>query len=465
MEDEEFFDLLELVDRFNKSLKHQKPKYFDIDQFEAIADYYTELGKPEKAIRAINMGLEQHPYHTHFALRKVNILTASNQVKEATAEIEKLEKSAPLSYDLFMARAALQSKVGKHHQAIQYYRKALGVCEFPEEVWCLLAMEYQMLGHFELAIKYHKMALEEMPEDEIGVYNIALCYDLVDKPEEGIVFFEKFIDSNPYSEVAWYHLGIIQAKVKNYDRAIWALDYALVIDEFFSAAYFEKARLLEKTYRFKEATEVYKETFYINGPTGFAYYKIGSCFLQMHNRKKALSYFTKAIHEDEDLDEAFFELALMKDEDQQWEEAMYMINKALELDPDNIEYMCISADIHRRAGRLDEAEVLYEQILDLEVAEPMIFIDYAELLFDMCEFDNGMELLYKGVEKNPQSADMHYRLAGYLYTLQENDEADIYLKKALLIDADRRMHFLELFPQLKKHKAIKAIFSGLKVKR
>lgn len=459
MEDEEFLDLLHLVDRFNEMQQSNEVYYFDVDQFEALSDYFYDAGKLKQALQVMEVAAEQHPYHSHFALRKVQYLTAANRVKEASAEIDQLEEQLPNSFDLYMARGALQSKLGHHRKAIQHYRQALQVADFPDDVYGLLALEYQVTGQYERAVRYLKLTLECNPEDEIGLYNLALCYDLMEKNEEGIAYFSKFVDQNPYAEVAWYHLGIMYAKVKEIERAIWALDYAILIDDFFSAAYFEKATLLEQTYRYQEAIHTYQSTFEAEGATGFAFYKMGLCYLHLNQRQKALSHFTKAIQEDDELDEAYFELALMKDEDEDWTEAVYFIDKALELDNDNLEYLCTSAEIHRRAGQIDEAELHYAMLLENGLTKPMIYIDYAELLFEMCDFEDGMEVLYEGVQNNPQSAEIHYRLAGYLYSIEESDEADIYFRKALELDADRRMHFFELFPQLKQDHSVRAVLS------
>lgn len=448
-EEEEFFDLLHLVDRFSVLLKEKEVSYFDVDQFEAICDYYYEMGKMDQAMEVIHMAAEQHPGHHGFALRKVQLLTAINKTEEADREMAVLEGLVPNSFDLFVARAALQSKMGNHQKAINYYRQALSKAEFPEDIWGIMAMEYQMLGHYEQAKKYLKLTVEANPDDEMAVYNLALSFDMLEETEEARNFFSKFVDLNPYSEVGWYHLGIIEARLKHYDQAIRALDYALLIDEYFSAAYFEKARLMERTFRYQEAADTYKATFDIDGPTGFTYYKIGKCYLHLHKHKKALSYFTKAVHEDEELDEAFYELALIKDEDRDWLEAVHYAKKALELDPENIEYLILNADVLKRAGQLDEAEMLYEKLLENGQIDPFVFMDYAELLFDMCEFEKGMDLLYQGVQLNPDSAEIHLRLAGYLFTIEEADEAAIYFQKGLRINPDKERVFFILFPQLK----------------
>ena len=46
--------------------------------------------------------------------------------------------------------------------------------------------------------------------------------------------------------MTWYQLGLFYNKTKNYTEAIKALDYAILIDECFTAGYHEKARSLTK---------------------------------------------------------------------------------------------------------------------------------------------------------------------------------------------------------------------------
>src|SRR5690606_13712211 len=129
--------------------------------------------------------------------------------------------------------AAVQSKQGNSRNAITLFKQALKYAAYPEEVWPLIAIEYQMSGNYELASKYLKLTLESNPEDEIAIYNMALCFDLLEKTREGIVYFNKFINQNPYSEIGWYHRGILYAKKKEYEQALRAIDYALLIDETF----------------------------------------------------------------------------------------------------------------------------------------------------------------------------------------------------------------------------------------
>jgi len=455
--EDDFFNLLDLIDEYKRMEAQGHSRFYDLEEFEAIADYFYETGKPKKALDVLEMACNQHPYASSLRLKKVQYLTSLDRTKEANAVLKDLEGEVHDKFELFMARAGLFSKTGHHQRAIEQYRQALNHTEFPEDVYHLLALEYQLVGAYDKALRYLKISLEVLPDDEIALYNIALCYDLLEQPEKGIEFLQGFIDGNPYSEIAWYHLGLMQAKIEDYPQALRSLDYAILIDEYFSAAYYEKARILELEFRYQEAAETYQATFEYDGSSGYGYYKTGLCFLRLGKTVQAEKFLSKAIQEDSELEEAFYELALLKDELRQWPEALYLINKAVELDPENAEYRHSSAMMHRRAGKLDEAALIYAKLIEDNYYNASTFTEYAQLLFDMCEFKEGMDVLYNALELIPQSSQLHFQLAGYLFTIEERDEALIYLKKALDIDAGGKSFFLALFPWLKKEPQVRAV--------
>jgi tetratricopeptide (TPR) repeat protein len=459
--EDDFFNLLELVDDFKRDQAQGKSTFYDLEEFEAIADYFYELGKIKQALEVVEIATSQHPYATHLWFKKVQYLTASDNTQEAKNALKELELVLPESYELFMARAGLFSKIGNHQKAIQQYRQALNLAEYPEDVYHLLALEYQLTGAYEKALKYLKQSLEIYPDDEIAIYNIALCYDLLDQQESGRDFFLKLVDENPYGEVAWYHLGIIYAKIKEYNLAIRALDYAILIDDFFSAAYYEKARILELLFRFKEAADTYKDTFEFDGTSGYAYYKMGICYLQLHKEKKAESHFYKAIKEDPELEEAYYELALMKDESKEWDEAVFLIKKAVELDFENWKYQQVSALIHHRAGKLDEARLIYAELIKSGYFESDTFIQFSELLNDLCEFEEALEALADGIKKLPSAASLYFHLAGFFFIQGRDAEGIVQLKDALEIFPEGKIFFLDVFPILIDHRLVNEILNNL----
>jgi tetratricopeptide (TPR) repeat protein len=217
---------------------------------------------------------------------------------------------------------------------------------------------------------------------------------------------------------------------------------------------------LEQEFRYQEAADTYQETFKYEGASGYGYYKTGMCFLRLNKATKAESFLYKAIKEDPELEEAHYELALVKDELKQWPEAIHLINKAVKLDPENSEYRHSSALMHRRAGKLDEASIIYQKLIADKYFKASTFTEYAQLLFDLCEFEEGMNVLYKAIELLPESGQLQYQLAGFLFNIKKEDEAKIYLQKALLLDPGGQSYFLSLFPWLKDNAQVQLVLKS-----
>lgn len=247
--------------------------------------------------------------------------------------------------------------------------------------------------------------------------------------------------------------------MKDHDHALWAVDYSLLIDPAFAAARFEKARILEQLERLEEAIQTYKEGIQVDEPAGYSHFRIGHCFRKMGHSAKARVFFTKAVTEDPELEEAHLELALLSDEEECGHESLHHIRRAVELDPENPDYLIIQAELMRRHGFLEESCEKYQELLKMGHTAPDIYMEYTELLFDLDEIEEGMDLLYKGVQLNPSSADIHFRLAGYLFSMEEWDEGEIYFRQALGIDPGRRSYFFELFPRFLTNKRLAQLSS------
>jgi tetratricopeptide (TPR) repeat protein len=70
-------------------------------------------------------------------------------------------------------------------------------------------------------------------------------------------------------------LGNAYNKLNLFEKAIDAYDYAILIKENFSSAYFNKGNSLVNLDRYSEAIEVYKQTFEYEPPNGDTYCAIG----------------------------------------------------------------------------------------------------------------------------------------------------------------------------------------------
>ena len=336
-------------------------------------------------------------------------------------------------------------------EALQHFHKAKNLSENPVEVYPFIAFEYQCLGKFQDAIKYLENFLNNEPQDDIAIFNIAYCFERLDAFNDAIDFFKNLIEKSPYCEIIWYQLGLFYNKIKDYKQAIIALDYAILIDECFTAGYHEKARSLTQLGETKEAINTYLLTFAFENATGYTYLKIGLCYKELSSYKQAIRYFTKACHEDPQLSEAWMEIGLCYEAIGSIEEGLHYIKKAVNLSPDDLEYLYIQTKIYYKTGLYNEAELGYKKLIKLECKYPIIWMEYAHLMKKLNETQKAINILKRGLKLNKNHFELLARLGAYLFLDGQGDLAHKYLNLSNLIDPEIKIYLFKHFPELKNN--------------
>ena len=450
-------DISQLIERYENMLDGRAQLFFDSYEFEDIADHYIDKGLLGEAMGSMDLAFKQYPFSANFLIKKGQILTILERLSEAEKILEKAESLEPSNPDLHIAKGSILSKRRKHQLALKHFQKAQILSENEMDVFPFIAFEYQCLGKFKDAIKYLSSFLAEEPEDDIAIFNIAYCFERSDAFNDAIDFFKNLIEKAPYCEIIWYQLGLFHNKTKDYKQAVWALDYAITIDECFTAGYHEKARSLSHLGKTKEAIETYMLTFAFEEPTGFTYLKIGLCYKELMQYKQAIRYLTKACHEDPQLSEAWLEIGLCYDASGASEEGLHYIKKALNLNPDDLEYLYIQTKTYKKIGLYAEADLGYQKLIELGCDSPALWMEYAQLMRDLNETKDAISLLRQGLQKNKNHVNLLFRLGAYLFLEGQEEQASKYLQKANAIQPDSKSDLFEHIPDLEKNISFKKL--------
>lgn len=449
----------ELIIRYEKMLNGAAQFFFDSHEFEDIADHYIDKGLLGEAMSSMDIAFEQYPFSANFLIKKAQILTILERLEEASSALDLAETLEPSNADLHIAKGSILSKKRNHQLALKHFNKAKELSEEPLDTYPFIAFEYQCLSKFHEAIKYLARFLEFEPKDDISLFNIAYCFERSEQYTQAIDFFTKHIDRVPYCELAWYHLGLFYNKTKQFKKAIWAIDYSILIDECFTAGYHEKARSLSSLNRHEEAIKTYLLTFAFEEVTGYTYLKIGLAYKQLKQYKQAIRYLTKACHEDPQLSEAWMEIGLCLNATENNQEALHHINKALSLNPNDLEYIYIQAKTLYRLGLISEADLAYQKLIELGCTSSSIWLEYAELLRSIDEKKDAINILKQGLLHNELNTELLLTLAAYHYLDGELMLSSKYLQKTKSINTN----FLELIskhlPHLENDTNFKQLFN------
>lgn len=448
--------------KFESMLKTNNILFFDSGEFENIIYHYLEIGKIALAKKAIKMGLEQHPTSVNLKLFQVEIYVLEDKLQLADKLLDALYLLEPSNGEIYIQKASILSKRDKHQNAIDTLMIALNLIDDKEDeadLYALIGMEYLFLDQFENAKNYFVKCLELDNEDYTALYNIIYCFDFLGLNPEAIDFLNQYIDDNPYCEVAWHQLGRQYFALKDYDKALASFDFAIISDDTFVGAYLEKGKVLEKQKKYLDAIENYKITLALEEPTSFALLRIGNCHEKLGEFDLAVQYFYKTVHEDPLLDKGWIAITKYYNKQQNYQKALYYINKAINIDCDNVLYWKLYAQINQRLHFLEEAERGYKKTLDLGNYELDTWLSRADILIKLGECEAAALNLIQAAEFYPETAEIEYRLAGIYYTLLETEKGHYHLKNGLLLNPEYDFIIEELFPLIANQRHFKQIIS------
>jgi len=443
-------------------LKTNDVLFFDSNEFENIIHHYLEIGKMALAKKAIKLGLEQHPTSTSLKLFKIEIHVFENKLDLADELLNSLYEIEPSNEEIYIQKASILSKQDAHDKAIDILEKSLEYAEDPLDIYALLGMEYLFLDNYEEAKNYFMKCLDLDQNDFSSLYNVVFCFDSLEKNNEAIEYLNIYLNSNPYSQVAWHQLGKQYVTIKDFTKALAAFDFAIISDDVFIGAYLEKGKVLESLKRYEEAIENYKITLALDDPTSFALLRIGHCYDKLGEQDLAVQHYYKTVEEDPLLDKGWIAITNFYNKIKNYPKALYYINKAINIDTDNVVYWKLYAQINQRLNFLEEAERGYKRSLELGNFELDTWLSRADILTSLGEYEAAIFNLDQTTEFYPDNEEIQFRLTGLYFMMHNEGQALVYLKSALHLNYEHYFILEELFPSIYQLDAVQEIIAKYK---
>ena len=434
--------------KFESMLKTNNEYFFDSIEFEEIIHYYIDSGKNSLAKKALKLGLKQHPNSVILKLLKAEVLVFDNELDSAFQLLKEINAIEPTNEEVYIQQATIFSKKDEHKKAIDSLKIALSFSNEEADILAMIGMEYLYLDEFDEARLSFAKCLEVDFEDYSSLYNVIYCFDMQSQHKEAIEYLEKCINKDPYSEVAWHQLGRQHYILEQFEEALRAFDYAVLIDEFFVGGYLEKAKTLENLERYEEAIENYKATCELDDPTSFAFLRIGECYEKLKLYSLAIQYYEKAVHEDPLLDKGWIAATNLTIKQENYRKALYTINKALEIDGQNALYWRKYAQINLKLSFYDEAVKAFNKCLELDDLSLEIWIGLSDVLCFIGDYEDALKTLLKAKTYFYDFAEIEYRLTGLYFKFKNLDKGKAHLQDALLIDFEYKVVLKELFPEV-----------------
>lgn len=427
-----------LADAFEAGLVSGTIQYFDTHEFVEIINFFLDQNETVKAERVISSALIQHPHSTSIQIKKADWLFETNMLDEAEELVDDIIEFEMYNSEANELKGDILIRKERPQEGISYLQTALISAEEKDELYSKIGVELMQIDELELALQFFLTALDSDLYDESSLYNATYCYEFLGNQDEAISFLLKYIDKAPYSQIAWHQLGLQYKIIEDYKKAIWAFDYATVVDDAFLGAYFEKAKCHEEIEEYDEAIKIYKSVQGMADPTAWTYHRLGDVYLKIEDAEQALVNFFNAIHEDPMYAGAWYKIALLYSLDSQTERSLEYAERAVDIEFDNVEYNSFLARLYMRLSMFNEADRIYENLIAYEVQDANIWIEYSILLTHLELVNDSVEILLRSLSYFPDNAEIMYRLAGALFGTERDLESIDFLREALSLDFDKK---------------------------
>ena len=430
-------------------IENNENLYFDSEELEDLVIFYLEMGDINYAEMAINYGLKLHPNSIELKVKQLEVLLELEQYVLAKEIIEELKPSCSESTDFLVCCAKYYSNNGNPRKSIEYCEKALELGEEENFLHNFIADEFHNLDDPFNALKHYKSALKYDSGDEYAMESAMMCYQEMNRYEEAEEFLQSYLDEFPFSEVAWFEMGQFYFNRKNYEKAILSFDYLLAINSDSAGVYANKAACYEAMEQWQKAIEVYQEQLELEYTKAFTYYKIGLCYRADKKNIEALQAFQKSLREDPQ-----FYLSMMEQSDIYLEmgsvrEALHFAKEAVSHNENNLEFQKKLAFLYIDSGKFEESLSCLKKIVDAEPSRFYSWYAYSEVLMLIGEYEEAITVLEKAV-KIHKRAELYYQMSNSFYHLNDKENGQKSLKKALELDATISDDMEEKYPYIKE---------------
>jgi|GEM_PF-267598 len=446
------------LEKYEEMRQRRENYFFDVDALISIIDHFTDHLEYEKAMEVVRYALKLHPGTGHFTLKEAHLYALTGRKSEALKLLDLVENISPFDIEIHLIRGNIFNALEKYDDAIISFRKALDMAEDQkDDIFLSLAITFQNMSDFDQAVEYYKMSLLNNPENETAMEEMVFSLEAGNRIGEGIEFYKRLIDESPYSFMLWYYLGELYTKAGDFEEAIRAYDYTILIKEDFAPAHLDMAQALAMLERFRDAIERFKLAFEYCTPDAFTYYSIGECHENLREFGTAREYYLKAVKMAPEMSQAWYGIGVTFEEEDRWYQAVHYIRKALDLENRNPEYWLAMGDCECRLENYESAENCYKEVIRLDPENEEGWIAYSELLSVMNRAMDAYEILAQARDIHDSKNEILYRQVCYLYQAGYLEDAYGLLTEAVSRNSEGSHILFEVMPSLESDSRIKSI--------
>ena len=308
----------------------------------------------------------------------------------------------PYNFVFNLRKAQAMSGMGLLNDALELLNTIEKANAPNTEIFLTKAALFSQIRDPKNAIRYFRLAIEICdPEDKDDIYmDIALEYQNMSQFKEAIEILIEAIKINSQNEGALYEIAYCYDQLGDYTSAIKCYTDFIDDNPFSFTAWYNLGNAFSKLENFEKAIWAYDYSILINYEFGPAHFNIGNAYLSLEKYHKSIEHF----------------------------------HECMKLDGDDAMALCYIGEAHEQLNELDLARHFYKRSIELApmLSEAWLGLGIIEDIDGNTK--EGIVMILKALEFDPDNAGIHHVLAGAYEKLEEFDLVNHHYETSLLMD-------------------------------
>ncbi|ACH93164.1 tetratricopeptide repeat protein [Borrelia duttonii] len=282
-------------------------------------------------------------------------------------------------------------------------------------------------------------------------YKLGIIKFKLKKYEESLQAFDKAISLNPQHKKAYTNKGTSLIALNKPQQAIKEFEKAIAIDQNYDNAYYKKGIAEEQDNDKQNAFISFKKAYEI---TKNPHYALKAGIIANHlgdfkNSEKYLKQSNTSLNEKNDI--MFYNLSMANFKNNHLNESLININKALNINPTQTEYLYLKASIYLTKENYNEAVPLYNTVISKNPDNITAHINLAKAYEKLKNIPKAISILEKISNKNHAIA---LNNLGILYKNQKNYQKaiEVFQKAEAQSNIDAKYNLATTFFAIKDNK-------------
>ena len=325
-----------------------------------IAHDYTLAAKLYKSV------ILENPDNLEYKMQLGNLYVKAGKDDQALTVFKQVERADNENLDALVAISGIYRRQKKYEESVAVLEQALVICaedaKSRAKISYNLGFTYRQMGNYSDAINCFEEVVEENPSDVLANNHLGAIYALQGNHEKAIEAYNRGLKFDANHPILQFNIAKSYECLGESAKALSFYEGALRAKPGWTDAIEAYADLLLSINKVDAADDVVTQALKFNPDDVKMHTAKGNVFNRQSIFEDAEIEFKKALDGDEGYRNALTGLAHSLENQGKVDEAVETIQKAEELNPDDVAIMKQSAHIHISANQLDKAYAKIESL-------------------------------------------------------------------------------------------------------